>query len=130
IRLEGIAAPAPPPPNPGQLDMRRVLRSQGAAALLRARAWEEVRPPPAWARALAAAREALRTSLDRNVPPEARSLPEAALLNVTENVPESTRDAFLRSGMQHVLAISGQHIGILIAFLMAFGRCARLPRKA
>jgi competence protein ComEC len=130
IRLRGTAAPVPPPPNPGQLDMRRVLRSQGAAAALRADSWKEVRPPRAWARMLAETRTALRASLDKAIPAVARPLPEAALLNVTDNVPESTRDAFLRSGMQHVLAISGQHIGILIAFLMAFARCVRLPRKA
>ncbi len=130
IRLTGMAAPEAPPPNPGQLDMRRVLRAQGAAASLKATSWDELHPPPAWARALSTAREALRTSLARNVPPAALPLPEAALLNITENVPESTRDSFLRSGMQHVLAISGQHIGILIAFLLAFSRCVRLPRKA
>jgi competence protein ComEC len=130
IRVTGVAAPASPPPNPGQFDLRAALRAQEAAATLRARAWVEVRPPPAWARALAAAREGLRRSLDRNVPPAARALPEAALLNITDDVSGETRDAFLRSGMQHVLAISGQHIGILIAFLLAATRCLRVPRKA
>src|SRR5690606_14546706 len=50
IALTGRASPAPPPPNPGQLDMRRVLRGQGAAAVLEATAWREVRPPAWWRR--------------------------------------------------------------------------------
>lgn len=130
IRLTGEAKVPAPPPNPGQLDMRRVLRAQGAEALLKADAWSLAEPPPAWKRALMRAREGLGASFARNIPAAGRPLLEAALLNDLRGVPDATREAFLRSGMQHVLAISGQHIGLLIAFLLAIGACVRLPRKA
>jgi competence protein ComEC len=130
IRLAGKAELPAPPPNPGQLDMRRVLRAQGAETMLAADAWEPLAPPPAWKRALMRAREELGASFARHVPAPGRPLLEAALLNDLRAVPEPTREAFLRSGMQHVLAISGQHIGLLIAFLLAIGACVRLPRKA
>src|SRR5690606_7493032 len=88
IALTGRASPAPPPPNPGQLDMRRVLRGQGAAAVLEATAWREVRPPARWRLALLRARAALGASLERHVPRAALPLLEASLLNVTARVPE------------------------------------------
>jgi competence protein ComEC len=116
--------------NPGQLDMRRVLRGQGAAAVLEADGWEENRAPPVWKRALVRMRASLSASLNRNVPQVALPLLEASLLNITENVPDETREAFQRSGMQHILAISGQHIGLLLAFLLFIGLSVRLPRKA
>lgn len=129
ISLHGEAVPAEPPPNPGQLDMRRVLRGQGASAILEAGAWRAVKPPPAWKRVLTQVRRHLAQSLTRHVPAAARPLLEASLLNLTANIPDETRDAFLRSGMQHILAISGQHIGLLLGFLLLAGLCARLPRK-
>ncbi len=129
VRLHGQAAPAEPPPNPGQLDMRRVLRGQGASAILEVSQWDVVNSPPAWHRLLTHVRGRLAQSLERHVPAPARPLLEASLLNLTTNVPDETRDAFLRSGMQHILAISGQHIGLLLGFLLVAGLCARLPRK-
>jgi competence protein ComEC len=127
--LTGIAAPADPPLNPGQLDMRRVLRGQGADAALRAATWRELRPPPLWKTALMDARIALNASFERHVPRAALPLLEASLLNNTTRVPADTQQAFFRSGMQHILAISGQHIGLLIGFLLLVSLCARLPRK-
>ncbi len=129
VRLSGPAGPADPPPNPGQLDMRRVLRAQGASAALQATHCETIAAPSRWKRTLATTRDALARSLARHVPGAARPLLEASLLNLTTNVPDDTRDAFLRSGMQHILAISGQHIGLLLGFLLIAGLCARLPRK-
>jgi competence protein ComEC len=107
-----------------------VLRGQGASASLRAESWEEIRPPPVWKTALTAARAALGASFDRHVPRPALPLLEASLLNITARVPPETQQAFFRSGMQHILAISGQHIGLLIAFLLLTSLCLRLPRKA
>lgn len=130
IRLQGRAAPADAPLNPGQLDMRRVLRGQGASAMIRAEQHEIITAPPFPRHVLMQARTVLSSSLTRNVPDAARPLLEASLLNITANVPEDTREAFLRSGMQHILAISGQHIGLLLGFLLVAGTCARLPRKA
>lgn len=129
VRLHGFAAPADAPPNPGQLDMRRVLRGQGASAGLQASRCETLAAPPPHKRALTVARDALAASLARHVPVATRPLLEASLLNLTANVPDDTRDAFLRSGMQHILAISGQHIGLLLGFLLIAGMCARLSRK-
>jgi competence protein ComEC len=130
VRLKAVLEVPSAPPNPGQLDMRRVLRAQGASAMLRAESWVETAPPPAWKPALLRARATLNASFARHVPRAGLPLLEAALLNNVRNVAPETQQAFLRSGMQHILAISGQHIGLLIAFLLALALCIRLPRKA
>jgi competence protein ComEC len=130
VRLQARVEAPEAPPNPGQLDMRRVIRAQGAGAVLRADAWAEISPPPAWKPALLRARAALNASFARHVPRAGLPLLEAALLNNLRNVAPETQQAFLRSGMQHILAISGQHIGLLIAFLLALALCVHLPRKA
>lgn len=129
VRVLGRAEAPAPPPNPGQLDMRRVLRAQGAAAMLQADSVAILRPPPRWRRGLAAARARLAASLERNVPPASRHLLEAALLNDTRNIPPATADAFLRAGMRHILAISGLHVGLLAVFLTSLCLFLRLPRK-
>ena len=133
IRLDAVIESPKPPPNPGQLDMRRVLRAQGAEALLRVEAenpWKALRPPSPWRRFLIRTRAALGASLTRHIPPPGLPLLEAALLNDVSHVTTETSQAFLRSGMQHILAISGQHIGLLLAFLLAIALIIRLPRKA
>ena len=130
VTLRAVVEVPEAPLNPGQLDMRRVIRAQGAAAVLRAHSWQETAPPSAWKPALLRARDVLNQSFARHVPRAGLPLLEAALLNNVTNVAPETQQAFIRSGMQHILAISGQHIGLLIAFLLALALCVRLPRKA
>ncbi len=117
------------PMNPGQFDPRSLLRTQGAVAFLRMDNWIELKPPPLWHRWLAEIRTRLEWSLEQYVPGSARPLILAALLNETADVSSETQQDFTRSGMQHILAISGQHIGLLAAFLLFPALCLRLPRK-
>ena len=129
VRVTGRAEAPAPPLNPGQLDMRRVLRAQGAATILNAERVTVLQSPPRWRRALASARAYLAASLERNVPSASRHLLEAALLNETRNIPPATAEAFLRAGMRHILAISGLHVGLLATFLVSLCLFLRLPRK-
>jgi competence protein ComEC len=115
--------------NPGEPSSRYILKSQGAIATLEAESWSELRPPPAWNRILENLRHRLENILAAYIPSPALPLMQAALLNITDNVPETTRQEFVRSGMQHILAISGQHIGLLATFLLLPALCLRLPRK-
>ncbi len=126
-----LAREQPPaaPDNPGQSDARRSLRSQGEISFLSGETWKEIRPPPRWMRVLAGLRTRLERSLQQNVPAPERPLLEGTLLNERQRIPEETRQAFLRSGMQHILAISGEHIALLAAFLLFGALWLRLPRK-
>lgn len=48
------------------------------------------------------------------------ALPKALLLGESESLPDETREAFARSGVAHVLAISGLHVGLLAGALAIF----------
>ncbi len=130
ILVSAREQPAEPPPNPGERDPRKILRAQGAAAFLQGENWSELKPPSAWNRGLSWLRVQLEKSLTRHVPAPALPLVAATLLNDTHGLSVPTQQDFLRSGMQHIIAISGQHIALLVAFLLLPALCLRLPRKA
>jgi ComEC/Rec2-related protein len=129
VLLMAREEPAEQPSNPGQRNQHNILRAQGVTATLKAEAWTELRVPSAWKVRLARLRVRLGKSLEQHIPAPVLPLVAAALLNDTRGVSPETQQDFLRSGMQHILAISGQHIGLLIAFLLLSALCLRLPRK-
>jgi len=65
-------------------------------------------------------REAARSALVRGFEhrPGARALVTAILLGDRRHVPPETTEAFRRSGLAHLLAISGAHLGILVLGLV------------
>ncbi len=119
-----------PPANPGQRDAVYILRGQGQSAVLEGTHWNLLKNPSVWKSWLTKLRSGLGKELEEYIPRSTRPLVEAALLNDTRNVSIITQQDFTRSGMQHVLAISGQHIGLLVAFLLFPALCLRLPRKS
>lgn len=63
------------------------------------------------------------------------SAPEAALLRgmvlgQDEAVAEDTREAFRRSGLAHLLAVSGQNVLLLCTLVLAFGALTGMPLSA
>ena len=66
-------------------------------------------------------REHLSVSLTRALPEPQGSLAQAILLGLRNNIPDSLYEAFSRTGIAHLLAISGLHISIIIAMFLSFG---------
>ena len=66
-------------------------------------------------------RESLSASLARALPEPQGSLAQGILLGIRSNIPDSLNQAFARTGTAHLLAISGLHIGIVIAMVISFG---------
>ena len=66
-------------------------------------------------------RENLSNSLDRALPEPQGSLAQGILLGMRANIPDSLNQSFSRTGTAHLLAISGLHIGIVIAIVLSFG---------
>ncbi len=66
-------------------------------------------------------RERLSTGLARALPEPQASLAQGILLGVRENIPDSLRQAFSRTGTAHLLAISGMHVGVIVAMLLSLG---------
>jgi competence protein ComEC len=114
-RLERISEPA----NPGEMDHTARLRDQGirtrlaprhgsdAVVLLR-RGWPE--SPSGW---LAIIRAWGQQTIEDFVPPPTRGVAAALLLGESPNMTRPQWDKYIRTGVIHVLVISGSHLVVL-----------------
>jgi len=120
LTLVGRLVRPAPAGNPGGFDYRNWLRTQGVEALLRVQTRASIEQAPAAASLsdqftnwrfrlrLAAVRE-LQTSTDATT----AAVAEALLLGTRSQLPEDVRQAFIASGMLHVLAISGVNVAVI-----------------
>lgn len=130
LRLIARLAPAEFPTNPGQFDYPAYLRSQNLRGVLKADSVSLISGPGAWNRLIIASRRALARGLERTVPGAQAPLLKAALIGDTDGLDPGVVEDFKASGMLHILAISGQHVGIIALILLQIGALVRLPRKA
>ena len=84
-----------------------------------------------FARALHAMRREMAEALAKAVPEPQAAFGQAILLGIRDGLPDSLTEDFRRSGASHLLAISGLHVGILLALTVSagaalFGRRRRL----
>ncbi len=74
--------------------------------------------PLQWVHSL---RQTLSASLASALPEPQASLAQGILLGMRDNIPDSLHEAFSKTGTAHLLAISGLHVGIIVAMLLSFG---------
>ena len=118
VRLTGRLEPLPQPRNPAQMDYGAYLQRQGVAAML---AVEDetgaVFLGPSRhlvTRAAQAVRDHVRRSLARWVPSaDTRALLGALILADRSAIESTTLDAFRETGLMHLLAVSGLHVGLV-----------------
>ena len=107
----------------GDFDYAAWLESQGIAGVMWARQAEAV--ATGGGSAPMAAFHRIRTSLAaairRSMPEPQASLGQALLLGIRSGLPQPVRESFRTAGMSHLLAISGLHVGIVMALTLAAG---------
>ena len=118
VRLTGRLSAPPRPRNPAQMDYGAYLRSQGVWATLRVEDETGVAflsPSQHLPTRLAVAvQRHVRRALARAVPSdEARGVLLALLLADRSRVDGETLDAFRDTGLMHLLAVSGLHVGLV-----------------
>ena len=108
---------------PGEFDYSRYLSFQGVSATGRVASQKEI------VIIRAAAEESLQSTIDRtarllgdairrSVPDErVSSVLSALLIGDQRRIPRDLADAYTRAGVNHILSISGFHIGIIAAFI-------------
>jgi competence protein ComEC len=117
-----LAAPQGPD-NPGEFDYAAYLKDQGIRAVLvvrktpggvtrLARGWTG--SPSGW---VAVQRGWGQDVLKRELPPRTRGVAVALLLGEGAPMTAADWDKYVRTGVIHVLAISGQHLAVLALFL-------------
>jgi competence protein ComEC len=114
VQITGRLRPLPVPRNPGAFDYGDYLARRGIGALLYAREASAVqvrRPARGLDALLADARRAIRDRLHRFcADSNTRALLQALLLGDRSDVSDRVTDAFARTGLMHLLAVSGLHV--------------------
>jgi len=66
-------------------------------------------------------RASLAQTLARVLPEPQASLAQGILLGIRENIPQSVKNDFARTGTAHLLVISGLHLDIVAGIMLSFG---------
>jgi competence protein ComEC len=123
VEVVGQLVRVAPPNNPGEFDFIGRLRDQGIRTVLTARKTPQAvtRLESGWTTSwqgwLAVIRGRGQRVLRETLPPHLEGLASALLLGEDAIMTRAEWDKYVRTGVIHVLAISGQHLVILAGFL-------------
>ena len=131
VRIVGRLRRINPPTNPGSFDFRNFYRQRRILAAIYCPQSDSIEvvkrsQSGAWQASL---RDRLNNLAWQHLPPQQASLASAILLGNREQLTTSRREAFLRTGTVHLLAISGLHVGILACCFFFLFRCGWLSRS-
>src|SRR5262249_25452961 len=133
IEVIGWLSSPPPPMNPGEADNQDRLRDERIRAILTVRKTADgvVRLAPRMTLfgGFDAVRGWGRQVFDETLPQDVSGLAAALLLGDTSALAREEWDKYVRTGVVHALAISGQHLVVLAAFLWAVLRLIGVRRK-
>ncbi len=134
IELTGLLALAESPGNPGGFDYAVRLQDRQISALMNVRHTADGitrRALGGWSvpRTLALVRAWALAQLRETLPPDQFALAAALLLGDGSGLSEDDWERYQRSGVLHVLAISGQHLVVLAGFLWMVLRLFGVKRQ-
>ena len=123
-----------PPLNPGEFDFAKFARTERklcALATDSAAALTVVGTGSQWTvtHAIDAIRENWRKRIQQSLPRNEAPVAEALLLGSMNSLPRERTLAYLRTGMIHVLVVSGMHLSLLVAVFYGAMRLGVLPRR-
>lgn len=130
-RLQGFGQPM----NPGEKNWGEYFRDHGLHAQITvvrdADAVTRLEPGSAWSitRVLVWIRGSGARILERYLPPEQTGVAQALLLGEESAMPGADWDRYIRTGVVHVLSVSGQHLAILAGCLWFLCLVANVPRQ-
>jgi competence protein ComEC len=125
IRVRAISRQPPPPSFPGAWDTQRDAFFAGLGASGWALGPIEVtaHPPPdriaSWVQWL---RETIAGRIAAVIPGAAGQVSITLLTGASRGIPEADHSAFRESGLAHLLAVAGLHIGIVMGFALGAAR--------
>ncbi len=127
LRLRARLSPPEPPAWPGGWDVQRDawFAGLGAYGYALTRATTIAHAAPAgWGARLQALRETIATRIATVLPDDRGAICITLLTGMTAAIPEADRAAFRDSGLAHLLAIAGLHIGIVMGLVFGAVRAA------
>ena len=133
LRLRGTIVEPPGRRVPGGFDYAFYLRSQGIDGLLYPKALQISSLGDGDPGRLPAAAMALRSRLvdviDDHLPSPAAELLTGILFGQRSRLPEEVQENFRSSGVGHLLAVSGLHVGLVAALILGLWRLLGLRGK-
>ena len=130
ICFEATWYPVTPPSVPGAFDTQNWLKSQNLAAYGKFKHWEAYPGDWTFERSFFKFRQFMQARFAKYLDPAETGLLMGLLAGDRSGIPEVLRSDFQRSGLVHVLAISGFHVVLLAGMLMIFLKATGLPHKA
>ncbi len=127
IRVRALVRPPAPPAYPGAWDLQRDAWFNGHGgsgyALGPVERLAETAPsgPQQLVQQL---RELIARRITAVVPGASGAISVTLLTGVTSGIPPADHDAFRASGLAHLLAVAGLHIGIVMGWVLVFSRLA------
>jgi len=125
IRLRALVRVMSPPAYPGGWDLQRDAFYNGLAGSGFALGYAErvERAPPASAsRFVQWLRDTIEARVMAAIPGPAGAVSATLLTGLTSGIPEADRAAFRDSGLAHLLAVAGLHVGIVMGFVLGLTR--------
>ena len=121
--------PVQPPTVPGTFDTRAWLNSQGLSAYGKFIHWTVFGYHWVPERSFFAFRQWIQARFRKFLDPAETGLLLGLLAGDRSGIPDALRSDFQRSGLVHVLAISGFHVVLLAGMLMVFLKAMGLPHR-
>lgn len=121
--------------NPGEFDYQGFLASQDITTLITVyedsiRILSPHHGPLFLTRLVYPIRDFIITTIERHLPPEPAALLKGLLVGARSEIPYELITAFGNTGVIHVLAVSGLHVGFVLLILTAVIGLFHLPRWA
>lgn len=130
VEVFGWASRPNPPANPDDFAFGDYLKQQQIRGIVQVGQPEAVTKiptvdPASWSRRVDDLRTKAEQILHRHLSEQNANIAAALLLGIRSELPEDVRLSFAQSGMMHVLALSGLHVGILAMLVWLVGRLLR-----
>jgi len=128
VKLEGVLKPIDYPSNPNLFNHNRYFKRKGFVGNLLAEKIETIQPgkPSLIRHLLTSFHNYSRETFSRGLGEKERAVLFGLLFGEKRGLPPDVRCYFSRSGLYHILAVSGLHIGILVFALLIFLSVVRL----
>jgi competence protein ComEC len=127
LRLRAMLRPPSPPAYPGGWDLQRDAFFNGLGGYgfaLGASQLAATGAPSGFARHIQALRDVIARRIEAVLPPDQAGIAATLLTGNGSAIPAADHQAFRDSGLAHLLAVAGLHIGIVMGLIMALVRAS------
>ncbi len=114
IEITGTLIPISEPRNPTQFNYKTFLESRNIYTQIRADSLILIRPDSSFFSWISIRKKALKL-VDQNFDSVTAPIAKALLLGYKNELEGNTKQAFARAGLSHIMAVSGLHVGLVIA---------------